>query len=202
MNETTRSIVQENNWTKEKLFPADILPTRKFVAELQGYQMKVPESKFVGRGYQMRRVTYPNWVGIIETARQKITTEIKAYYAITRFTFKTEKSYEEWMLSEEGGRGFELTLYGKGADTEAIVKAFLEGADFYAFVPYRERKRVSYACRWPEPNHIFPVVTLNAIDFESDKGKNVQKALEMMEKFKRVLLNAKPDTNFSRYYNF
>ena len=51
---------REQERSTETLFPPGVLPTRRFVVELPGYKMEVPESRLQGRGYQMHRVTYPN----------------------------------------------------------------------------------------------------------------------------------------------
>lgn len=199
MKESREIIPQEEQkYSVERLLPADVLPTRRFVIELPGFKRKVPEPRFVGRGYQMKWVIYPNWVGVAEIDGREITSQIAIYYANTRFLFVTDESREEWLLNEDGGRGFTLQLYNKGMDTEAIVGAFFRGADFYADVPYKERKKVSYAWHWPEPDHLFPVVTLRDIDF--GEGKNIQQALNVMEKLKQLLLRSEHNPKSATYF--
>ncbi len=191
----------EQSRSIEALFPPGVLPTRRFVVELPGYQMKTRESRFQGRGYQRHWATYPNWVGIANIEGRNVKTEIRSYWAKTKFTFITEESdrrSEEWVLEEEGGRGYSLQLYSKGVDTDAIVNSFFQGPDFLGVVPYKEQKQVSYRWDFPKPDHIFPIITVDEVDLTKVDG-NSQKALDMMGKFKQVLLQSELDPFFAKY---
>ncbi len=198
---TPASSQGEQSRSIETLFPPEVLPTRRFVVELPGYQMEVKEPRSLGRGYQRHWVTYPNWVGIANIEGRDVKTEITSYWAITKFTFITDDSDrtpEEWLLEEEGGRGFSLQLYSRGADTEAIVNSFFQGPDFRGVVPYKEQKKVSYRWSFPKPDHIFPIVTVDDVDLTKIDG-NSQKALDIMGRFKQFLLQSELDSFFAKY---
>lgn len=173
----------------EKLFPHDVLPTRRFVVELPGYSIRTPEATSIGRGYQAKWFIYPNWVGGAVIEDDQVGIEIRAYYAITRFAFKKGDTIEEWLLEEEGGKGFTLKLYDKGVSAESIVESLTKGGHFFARVLYRQNKKVDYGWKFPEPNHEFPVVTERDILITNECS---QQAIDLMKRFKGLLNDSKP----------
>lgn len=188
-------LAQNDKNLEETLSPQAVLPTRNFIVQLPGFKIKVPEP-YVSRNGMIRTI-YPNWVGSSEINGSAARVEIRAYSALTRLSFKGGDSSEDWLLNEEGGRGFTLQLYGNGVSTESIVNSYYHGADFYARVPYKERKAISYTWKFPKPDHVFPVITMEDIDLESELSTNASQALYLMERFKQLLDTALVDATAS-----
>ena len=157
----------------------EILPTRRFVVELEGFTKKHGEGRSWDHHKGRLSTIRPNWTGIAEYNGNRIISHIAIYYAITRFMFETVDSLVETLINEDGGEGLTIT-FSRKLDNKGIIRSFFDGSRFYYI--YNKRKHIPPY----EEFENFPIVREDDLNLEG-LDRKAKMAIDVLRTFKRVL---------------